>query len=820
MMHTMSRSLFLWLALLLLAAASAASAPDASRVTKAPGLVAGEALVLAAGDGSGLVLAPADDPIIRFVEVEGAEVVVRLTTIDRRGGEIGSGRVIVVGAAEDRTVRLRDELAREALNGVELRVEVLQGAGRVMLTSIDANGYGLQPQADATPPRHRAVAPPLPTPTSVSLIDKAETSGALDGETALLYRVYALFSDARLPTQYRGDDSKIEDSLYMAEVRYRLATLSPATQAALLPFLTPPAYRGSWTTAAAGSSLTTLDNTPPPCQFFSDNWGSVDTSNNLVRVWYRLDIPDDARNARSLAGTIDATIWPKLSGLMTTGHLPLADLNERCNGGNGRLDIYLVDAPRSFTLPYTGCSHVPVFILLKRTEGNALAAHEIFHAFQFSFPLGGCIFDEKYHWWAEASAQWAQDFVFPSDQREQSAASSLLDVPEQPLDLSNDPHWYGAYLLPFFVYRKTRSADFVRASWENCASQPALEALDQALPGGFEAVWPEFVKYNWNRDPVENYKTWDGLTATAAEAGGTLGALPDAVNTLKLDLPRLSATYKHFYFDDSVRTIAFWNGVTSKLSLEARIQELGVQYQLDPASADEKRGARVQALIKIGNTWTTEDWTDRPFVTLCRDVLAERIDELVLIISNSEFKTRDRKLKPPALAPLLWVSNMGCWRWKGTATFTDDCGLTISTNVTWTRPAASLGPPFVYYQAEGTENWSSSGDCCNGSGALPILPELAKLFTYNFTPTQGSFHRSYWGAGVDNRDVTTICPGPPAISFQYGLAAWLFHPVQPIQPGLPFSRFLLVNANGRVMDDSFTIAGDEFKWHFEAQREP
>lgn len=839
-------SLFTGLALLLLGAAPAAPAPPVAAdpqtpteerhsaprvdVGEAPLLGAGEDLVLGREDGSGLVLGPGDDPVIRFVEVEGAKVVVRLTPIDREGGDLGSGRVIVVGASEQREVRLRDEFVREALYGAQLRIEALQGLGRLVLTTIEENGRGLQAQADPSRSRRRP-ARRVSTPTSFALIDQAETSGALDSETALLYRVYALFSDARLPAQYRGDDSRIEDSLYMAEARERFATLSPATQDALQPFLVPPVYAGSWANPAA-SSVSPLA-TPPSCDSFSDKWGFVETSNNLVRIWYRLDLPGDAVQAVSLIDTIDTIIWPKLSGLMPN-HLPLSDLGQTCNGGNGRLDIYISDVARSKAIPYSGCKQSPVFILLQR-NADILVPHEIFHAFQFSFPLNGCITAAKYRWWAEASAQWAEDFVFPKDQHEQNKAPSLLGVPEQPLDLINDDHEYGAYLLPFFVHRKTGNADFVRVAWEKCASQPALEALDQAMAGGFEAVWPEFARANWNRwadwnpKPIEDYVTWDKLHDQAKPAGGaslhvSLAGRMDAEQELTVDLPRLSATYKYFKFpDDTTRTVAFWNGVTSKLSLKD-IPAIGVQYQPDPATDDEKKGARVQALIKLkGQEWQVADWTNLPYVTFCRDMLAERIDELVLIISNSEFKDRERKLKPPDMAPVLWASNMGCWQWKGTATLNavspDGSGMRISTNATWTRPDASQGPPFVLYKAEGTQNWSISG-ACSGSGTLPILPEFSFLFTYNFTPSQGSFHRTYAGQAADPRLVPVVCRD--AGSLQVGLLAWLSFPVQPLLPGIPGTRFVRVNADGRVMDDSHTMigGGQEWKWHFEAQREP
>ena len=83
-------------------------------------------------------------------------------------------------------------------------------------------------------------------PTSEQLIDEALARGEIDSETALTYKVFAAFSDARLPSVYRGNDQGLVDSHILAEVQARYASLSAATQANLDPFLIPPAYVGSW----------------------------------------------------------------------------------------------------------------------------------------------------------------------------------------------------------------------------------------------------------------------------------------------------------------------------------------------------------------------------------------------------------------------------------------------------------------------------------------------------------------------------------------------------------------------------------------------
>jgi hypothetical protein len=763
-------------------------------------------------DGTRLLTA-GEDLRIALVETQGAEIVTRLTPIDRGGADLGIGRVLVIGASERREVRLRNLFSDAQLEGVRLRVEVLQGTGSALLITSVSDGAALQiePEVSGTT-RRRAVRGPK---SSNTLIDEAESSGAINAETAMLYRVYVLFSDTRLPAQYRGVDPQIEDSFYLDEVRDRFATLSPAAQELLQPFLTPPAYTRSWANAK-GSALTPLQ-TPPPCQFFSDDWGFVDSPSGVARVWYRKDSPD-ALKASAVAAAVSGTIWPALSGLMRP-HLPLSDQAEDCNGGNPNLDVYLVDVSGpSFTVPFRGCGASPAFILLKRTASDPTAAHEIFHAFQRAFPVPACLRSANYYWWAEGSAKWAEEFVYHGAQYEHVFAAPFLSVPEQPLDLDEDDHRYGSYLLPFFVHGRTGSADFVRVAWEKCVGEPALEAVDHAIPGGFDALWSEFTLDNWNAQPVTDYFDWDSLTSGVSKLTTPLAVKldgePDANELITVNLPRLSATYRHFKFtDDEVRTVVFWNGAT-------KILRQTDEFETEEASDAQKKGGRIRALVKIrGRDWRVEDWTNRGSVPFCRDTKDERIDELVLIISNSEFSDRNRRLQSAGIEPLLWVSDMGCWKWKGDTTYESTSGdvtTKITANVTFTQVSGAR-PPNVFYNVEGTESWIVTGHC-EGHGTLPVAPVGSSvgagyLRTYNFTPRQGIHHRAYFVTGINSVEQTIQCVGDDHTS-PYVLAPWVF--TDRIAP-----PFLEVNRSGWIIVDGYVdpTGGAVYTWHFEAQRE-
>lgn len=549
-------------------------------------LVEGDVLNLRHQNGGRLVLLPADDPIVQLREVHGAGAVVRITPIDAQGNPIGGGRLFVLNASEKRVVRMRTHFGDDAFEGTKLRVEVLEGGGRIEVRSTELEkSEPQQPQASSTRRRVKKGV------SGAELLDLDEASGKLSSETALLYRVYSLFQDARLPGKYQGGP-RPEDSLYMAEVNNRFRTLSPEMQALVQPFLTPPIYAGSW--ANAGLSKRPGANASR-CDLFGA-WVGLDTENSPYTVWFDGNNSQDETRARQIITEIDRKIYIKIADLLSPNR-PLSDQLEECNGGDGRLDIFVSDIDLNLIVPegganggatpYGGCKKVPAYIVLARNASDSTVAHEIFHGFQFSYDLQGCLFSDKYGWWAEASATWAKDFVYKDANHEHGFAPNLLDRPEAQLDLKNGTHEYGAYLLPFFVHRKTGSPFFVGTAWELCEIEPALEAVNDAIPGGFKDIWPEFVRAAWNRTPDERFQDWDNLDWGARPPGGVpfdaaLGARPDARVELQVDLPRLSATYKHFKFtDDNARTVVFWNGVTSKL---VESPEPLITYQPLPAA--------------------------------------------------------------------------------------------------------------------------------------------------------------------------------------------------------------------------------------------
>jgi hypothetical protein len=318
-------------------------------------------------------------------------------------------------------------------------------------------------------------------------------------------------------------------------------------------------------------------------------------------------------------------------------------------------------------------------------------AHEYFHALQYSLPSSSCKFPSAV-WLMESTAVWATHYVYPDFQH--PPAAYMLE-PNHPLNWGVQPgplsglataienqRAYAEWILSLYFQTTLNDADTVHRIWQNVASMASPAAVNAALgkEQGLRAVWPQFAVANLNNDATQalglNYipalfafiqftTSPDAQTVRVAlDSGGAVVYDSSKVETFTAKIPQLSATYAHFTFDDSqagdsakLRSVRFENPWYDGSS----------QVQPDP-------DVHIQALYQINGNWQQEDWTNLPVKQFCRDAKSERIDDLYIVISNSNSRvpdsdTQEHDLTPPQ-DPKLAVTNVGCWRWSGTVTAT------------------------------------------------------------------------------------------------------------------------------------------------------
>ena len=280
-----------------------------------------------------------------------------------------------------------------------------------------------------------------------SLIATALAQNKITSEQALMYRVFALFGDARLPAEFDGAPSQAPDHLLLREVSGRLPTLSPAAQDALAPFLIPPAYAQSWfaqqqsSAAARPLSARKAADVTTNCFFSQPQLGAERRSTahfNVHQIFgdTLLQGDDDKPTTETVTDFIVSVVEEIYqSETQLLKRAPLPDTNEPCNGGDGALDIYilpLAGRTKAITFAYANrCEKVPAYIVLNsnelflsfaratvasplardKKEWKSYIAHEFLHAIQFGMDRqAGC---DDYKWFDEATAQWVMDHVEP-----------------------------------------------------------------------------------------------------------------------------------------------------------------------------------------------------------------------------------------------------------------------------------------------------------------------------------------------------------------------------------------------------------------------
>jgi hypothetical protein len=273
-------------------------------------------------------------------------------------------------------------------------------------------------------------------------------------------------------------------------------------------------------------------------------------------------------------------------------------------------------------------------------------------------------------------------------------------------------------------------------------------------------------------------------------------------------LRHLTARYFRFKFTDpQVRTVNFSNPFGAQ-SLESLLN--------------------IQALVKYqGKDWERlQNWSTRDSVGFCRDRVDERLEELVIIYSYSEWQDRTSAAEPDSDVHLE-VSNIGCWRWAGEVTVTahhaDDLDIydqteTQSSSDVVLERFPTDGSSHWYAPASGTVRWTHNGrlnDCTGEASGTYTLPSTTDVVTTALLIDQSQRH--YYGLGIVPTgaipEMIYDCPSGVTQLAPTLISAWLFIP-----------RYEMLPTNGVAITGTRTeVSGDTtytWSWRLEAQREP
>jgi hypothetical protein len=728
------------------------------------------------------------------------------------------------------------------------------------------------------------------TKSSESLIDEKLEAGDITPEQALIYRVYAAFGAGELPAIYRGNDTNRLDSGALREAAGKFATMSSSAQLAVGKYLFPPVYAGSWGadltgdaanagtgkagTATSARAATATANVScyetlagMPHTDTLQNWRWLNTRS--FKLWYPLVVSGrnasfnlyTAEQAYQLALDVSITIQQDYDKLVAVfGTPPMSDGNQKCNGGDDRIDIYMGSVglgPRAQVMSYLpGKCARPGFMwigpdrIYNLKDARNIVAHELVHLFQLRIARSDCD-DFRYSGFDEMHAMWAIDHLHPDDDWEHIYALhggyfDSYEFRETPLltsSLSFD-NCNGYCDYPFFEWLDRKyGSTAVKTTLEAGASVNPARSFEVGLAGiggGLDVLWPKFALAMYNDYTNHVQDEWDHWEQ------------------------QVGASLKKSYIDDEQKFLnATLNGATQrKMQSELTRTHIG---SLEPMTFDylsirfpdanvtsirlEHKGQtlhnlyphfRLQAIQKIDGQWReAEDWSGEDEITFCRDKKAVRVEEIVLVYSNSYSGDVVFDSTPPsrlnlmdtdAKLPQLTISNVTCMPWHGTSSVNifDTHGGVIHQSaqvefkkfvVEGDEPDADDDLPIRFFVVErGTAH--VDGTTIDAIGCVqttaPVdgpIDELEGRLQINTTSRVVTGHGL---STIDGSSHTLQCgDAPPIVAPGPAVSNWLV---------LPQAGWLLGD-DGRTFEGSFTDTNSvtgvrtESEWHFDAKRE-
>jgi hypothetical protein len=139
-------------------------------------------------------------------------------------------------------------------------------------------------------------------------------------------------------------------------------------------------------------------------------------------------------------------------------------------------------------------SHVSISSHLSEPYVRAVAAHELFHAFQYGYNYTASF------WWKEASADWAANEVFPEVDTYIIPYYDWFQVPGWPLDYTDGWHEYGSSIWAKHL-AQSRGRDIIRDIWVNQrAENDSFKAISATLEASGTTLaneFNDFAVWNW-----------------------------------------------------------------------------------------------------------------------------------------------------------------------------------------------------------------------------------------------------------------------------------------------------------------------------------
>ncbi|NYZ78473.1 hypothetical protein H0N96_03665 [Candidatus Micrarchaeota archaeon] len=463
--------------------------------------------------------------------------------------------------------------------------------------------------------------------TSFDNLREAYDAQKISKEDFIVYSLQAALSPAELPSQYSGAalvDYDVSNEIMMAVENWD--SLSPEAKAKIEPLILLPGEEKLPDSFKTLQAVQTAARKNEELSFA----GELDFAGEQYETFYLQAISGKAQvigflpvgyTPAAKAVLNERLYWIKLGAVDAYGKFKSLLGFEPSN----EVWFYVEDLPAGTrgeasiratgTDPVVRC-RLTVDVNQTRDEKTtkSIAAHELFHCFQFHIPLlDWNNTDEK--WLKEATAVWSQHYVYPDFNIEHSRLPLFFNTREKPLVNVESLKEYADYAF-FYFLDKTAGPQTIAKILKDAKTKGVKEALKSAP--NYEEKHADYSVWNWNRDPIFRY--------TDSPSFPKIGVSGSALKPDKIDAQGVREVRSNV--DAGAAEYRFF-----EVSQDAGIKRIIFKF----TDANDKKHQR-RALVKIGNSWTEEFWNSEMEKTFCLNKPDERVTAIVLIYSNSDLE--------------------------------------------------------------------------------------------------------------------------------------------------------------------------------------
>jgi hypothetical protein len=469
--------------------------------------------------------------------------------------------------------------------------------------------------------------PEMDPPTSFELIDQYLADGLLKREDAVLLKITAAFNPEKLAPKYKGapidPNYAVSDDLRrdIQWVMNHFDELDKKLQEKLRPFILRPDESGSFFNPANAANQTSI----------LEKLALVRTAHALETPWQEIiyDAP----------GRPGAVSILYKDGTLTTDSVPMVQkalivkeaLEKSWPMFKGLLDmqpaepfkLYITDL-RMATSGLAGAAHyvreegilletyISVDWSLSEDMLKSVVAHELFHIFQYY-----CMeeYEQTEAWWLqEATAVWAEDFVYPDLNMEHRFLNKFFRSLSEKMMTIGKLKDYSSYMFFFFLSEWFGDDQFVP---DIILSSRGLHVSEQIMNiPDFPSIFAEYALANWNRYPWKRYSDY-GTFPNKSPYGPSLEKRilqqPEEHEEF-LNMEAGGIQYIYYHLDsEQIKKVKF-----------------------DFADIEWYGDLHGRALYKVGDQWSMRDFTDQSSLVFCLDRPTEDVKAVVLIFSNAD----------------------------------------------------------------------------------------------------------------------------------------------------------------------------------------